>query len=433
MDKRVVCWFSLWMALCLVVASLPGCSPKGPATVAKAEVLQSDKPRLSAPSLQEARVPDLVAGNTLFAFDLYRTLFDQELNVFYSPYSISLALAMTYAGARGNTALEMAQALHLALPQERLRAASNALDQALASRGTTVTQEGERFRLHVANALWGQKGYAFLATFLDLLAQNHGAGLRLLDFQGATEASRQAINQWVEEQTEQRIRDLLPSGSITPLTRLVLSNAIYFNAGWMYPFPESATADGAFYLLKGSTVNVPLMQQSERLGYAEGPGYQAVELPYLGGELSMVVLLPAEGQFERLAQGLDAAQLADILGRIEHTQVALTLPRFKYESEFPLKEALQRLGMEEAFSTNADFSGMDGRRDLFIDNVYHKAFVAVDEKGTEAAAATAVVIALTSMPAEPKEVRVDRPFLFLIRDVESGAILFLGHVVNPTK
>ncbi|MBM4431860.1 MAG: serpin family protein, partial [Chloroflexi bacterium] len=181
------------------------------------------------------------------------------------------------------------------------------------------------------------------------------------------------------------------------------------------------------------TVNVPLMQQSERLGYAEGPGYVAVELPYLGGELSMVILLPAQGQFEAFAQGLDARELADILRRVEYTQVNLALPRFKFESEFPLKEALQRLGMLETFEATADFSGMVGRKELFIDDVYHKAFVAVDERGTEAAAATAVVIAVTSMPTEPKEVRVDRPFVFLIRDVETDAVLFLGHVVNPAQ
>jgi len=326
----------------------------------------------------------------------------------------------------------MAQALHFTLPQERLHAAFSALDQALASRGANVAKEqGERFSLHVANALWGQQGYPFQPAFLDVLAQNYGAGLRLLDFKGAPEPARQTINRWVEEQTAEKIKDLLPEGSIDALTRLVLTNAIYFNAGWLHPFEVSATQDGTFHLLDGSTVTVPMMHESESLGYGQGQGWQAVELPYVGGELSMVILLPDEGQFEAFARGLDAAKLGDALSAIGPAQVALRMPRFKFEAGTRLKDALSKLGMAQAFSRDADLSAMTGQPDLYIDNVYHKAFVAVDEKGTEAAAATAVVMELKAMPAQPKEVTVDRPFIFLIRDVETGAILFLGHVVNP--
>ncbi len=425
-------WLSAMAALGLVASTLVGCSPKGPAgSVAKAEELKSTKPRLKPPSTDEAQVPTLVDGNSRFAFDLYRVLFNSNKNLFYSPYSISLALAMTYAGARGDTDQEMAEALHFALGQENLHQAFNALDEALTGRGQQVKEEDQRFRLNVVNALWGQHDLAFLAAFLDTLAEDYGAGMRLVDFQKAPEDARQAINQWVEDQTEDRIKDLLPPGSIDALTRLVLCNAIYFNASWMYPFEESATKDGPFHLLEGGTVTVPMMQESERLGYAEGEDYQVVELPYVGGELSMVILLPTEGTFGDFAQQLDEAQLDAILARMSRAQVGLTMPKFEYEAGFELKAALQRLGMNSAFGAGADFSGMTGRPDLFISDVYHKAFVKVDEEGTEAAAATAVVMQLTAAPGLPVEVRVDRPFIFLIRDIETGAILFLGHVVNP--
>lgn len=429
MRKAVFRWLLSLLALSIVAAPLAGCGVKG-GSVVKADVVKSDKARL--PAGDAAAVPDLVAGNTRFALALYGVLFDKGANLFYSPYSISQALAMTYAGARGTTEQEMAKALGFTLPQERLHAAFNALDQALASRGAKVAKgEGERFSLHITNAIWGQQGYAFRPAFLDTLAQNYGAGLRLLDFKGAPDASRQTINRWVEEQTAEKIKDLLPEGSIDPLTRLVLTNAIYFNAGWMHPFEASATQDGTFHLLDGRTVTVPMMHESESLGYADGAGWQAVELPYVGGELSMVILLPDEGQFEAFARGLDAAKLNEALSAIRPAQVALSMPRFKFEAGAKLKDALTKLGMVQAFTDQADFTGMTERRELYVDDVYHKAFVAVDEKGTEAAAATAVVMRLTAAPAEPKEVRIDRPFLFLIRDVETGAILFLGHVVSP--
>jgi len=420
------------VALGMIATLLPACASTGPGgDVVKAGEVKSDKSRLEAPSLDEARVPELIDGNTAFALDLYRQLFDQSHNLFYSPHSISLALAMTHAGARGNTERQMADALHFQLAQERLHGAFNALDQALASRGQEVEKD-QRFQLNVANALWGQQDFAFLAAFLDTLAENYSAGMRLVDYQSAPEAARQTINEWVEQQTKSRIQNLLPAGSITPLTRLVLSNAIYFNAAWMHPFEESATKDGDFYLLDGETVTVPMMRQSERLGYYEGEGYQAVELPYIGGEMSMVILLPDASTFDAFALGMDAEQLREIVERIASQQVMLTMPRFEYDSGFELKKALMSLGMVEPFSMAADFSGMTGKPELFIDDVYHKAFVAVDEEGTEAAAATAVVMQLTAAPAMSVEVTVDRPFMFLIRDIETGAVLFLGHVVNPT-
>jgi len=383
--------------------------------------------------VDEADLTALVSGNNAFAFDLYQALRAEDGNLFYSPYSISLALAMTYAGARGETAQQMADTLHFVLPQDRLHSAFNSLDIELSRRGEDAKgKDGGGFRLNIVNAIWGQKGYHFLTTFLDPLAENYGAGLRIQDFVGAPEESRITINNWVSDQTEGRIRDLIPQGVIDELTRLVLTNAIYFNAAWQYPFDEDLTSDGSFYPLDGGEVTVPMMRQTELLGYTEGDGYQAVELLYDGGELSMVILLPAPGQFEAFEGALDAQQVDGIIDRLEQRQVALTMPKFEFESSFGLKEALAEMGMPVAFSESADFSGMTGNRDLFIADVIHKAFVSVDEAGTEAAAATAVVMTLTAVPDTPVEVTVDHPFVFLIRDIETDTILFVGRIVNPS-
>jgi len=396
-------------------------------------VLQSEKPRITSPEVNESDLITTVRGNGEFAFDLYQTLKEADGNLFYSPYSISQALAMTYAGARGETERQMSDALHFALSQNHLHPTFNGLDIELGKRGEGAQgKDEEGFRLNIVNAIWGQEDYKFLAEFLDVLAENYGAGLRVLDFINAPEESRITINDWVSEQTEGRIKDLIPEGAIDALTRLVLTNAIYFNAAWKFPFNEDATADAPFYLLDGGEVIAPMMTQTESLGYAEGDGYQAVELLYDGSELSMVIILPGDGQFETFESSLDYEMVEDIISDLGNQQVNLTMPKFEFESEFSLKKALTAMGMPVAFSTDADFSGMTGNRDLFIDAVLHKAFVSVDEAGTEAAAATAVIMTLTAVPAPPVEVTVDRPFIFLLRDIETGTILFVGRVVNPS-
>ena len=395
----------------------------------------SEKERLVSPDVSDADLGELVEGNSTFAFELYRFLVDQQGddNLFYSPYSISLALAMTYAGARGETEQQMADALAFTLPQDQLHPAFNALDQELAQRGEGAeAKDEEGFRLNIANAIWGQRDYAFRDAFLDVLAENYGAGLRVLDFAGAPEASRATINEWVSEETEGKIENLIPSGAIDPLTRLVLTNAIYFNAAWAHPFQEEATRDGSFTLLKDDQVTVPMMRQTESFGYGTGEGYQAVELPYDGREMSMVILLPDGEEFEAFEDSLDGARVQDIVSGLTYRQVALTMPTFEFDSRFSLNQALAELGMPAAFSGDADFSGMTGDRDLFISDVVHKAFVSVDEEGTEAAAATAVVMKRLSMPEEPVVVTVDHPFLFLIRDIETGTVLFVGRVLDPT-
>jgi len=396
------------------------------------EILRSDRQRLTSPDVNEADMTTLVSGNSALAFDLYQALRDEEGNLFYSPYSISQALAMTYAGARGETAQQIANTLHFVLSPNALHPAFNSLDIELSQRGEGAEgTDDEGFRLNIVNAIWGQDGYEFLSEFLDVLAENYGAGLRLLDFVNTPEESRITINNWVSDQTEGRIEDLIPQGVIDTLTRLVLTNAIYFNAAWQYPFDEDMTADGTFYLLDGGEVIVPMMNQTESFGYVEGDGYQAVELLYDGNELSMVILLPQAGHFEAFEGSLDAQQVDGIIGRLEPGQVALTMPKFEFESDFGLKEILATMGMPVAFSEDADFSGMTGNRDLFIADVIHKAFVSVDEAGTEAAAATAVVMGLTAVPEVPVEVTVERPFIFLIRDIGTGTILFVGRIVNP--
>jgi len=417
------------IAVLVIVLLLPMIASVQPAA---GEVLKSDKERITSPDVSTNEQALLVEGNSAFAFELYKELKEKGGNLFYSPYSISLALAMTYAGARGETAEQMADTLQFLLEQASLHPAFNWLDAELAKRGEGAAgKDGEGFRLNIVNAIWGQKDYEFLPAFLDVLAENYGAGLRILDFITETEKSRLAINDWVSDQTEGRIEDLIPPGAIDALTRLVLTNAIYFNAAWEHPFDEKMTADGPFYLLEGGQVSVPMMKQTESFGYTEGEGYQALELQYDGGELSMVVFLPEAGQFEDFEKTLNAQQVDAIISDLRHIEVALTMPRFEFDSEFSLKDTLAGMGMPIAFSSSADFSGMTGMRELSISDVMHKAFVAVDEAGTEAAAATAVIVGLTAIPEPTVEVTMDRPFIFLIRDIETGAILFVGRVLDP--
>lgn len=423
MKKIILC-----LLVSAVVLGITGC-----AQAVSGEVIQSDKPRDTSPSVDEADLTSLVEGNNEFAFDLYQALKQTDGNVFYSPYSISEVLAMTYAGARGETEISMAEALHFILSQERLHPAFNSLDLQLKQRGEGAKgKDEEGFRLNVVNAIWGQKDYEFLEQFLDVLAQNYGAGLRIVDFINKTEESRITINNWVSEQTEEKIKDLIPQGAVNGATRLVLTNAIYFNAAWQYPFAEEATSNGMFHLLDGSEVTVPMMYQTESFKYAEGVDYQMVELPYDKQELSMVILLPKEGQFEAFEESLNAEMVQEIIGNLEGIRVALTMPKFEYDSSFGLKDALTTLGMGVAFTENADFSGMNGKRDLLIQDVLHKAFVSVDEAGTEAAAASAVIVGVTSMPSQPVEFKIDRPFVFFIRDIQTGSIIFVGRVLNPS-
>ena len=423
MKKALIPLLSIFLVLPVVACAQP----------AAAGLEISDKPRVTSPVVSPTDQVSLVDGNSAFAFELYQSLKEKDGNLFYSPHSISLALAMTYAGARSETAQQMADTLHFTLPQERLHPAFNSLALELGKRGQGAQgKDGEGFRLNIVNAIWGQDGYNFQPAFLDVLAENYGAGLRIMDFIKETEKSRITINQWVSDQTEDRIKDLIPQGAINELTRLVLTNAVYFNAAWQHQFNKNQTEDGQFHLLDGKQVTVPMMKQTESFGFAKGAGYQAIELPYDGNELSMVILLPEDGQFKAFEEDLQTQQVSDIINSLRGSRVDLTMPRFEFDSEFSLKDTLAKMGMPVAFTDSADFSGMTGKRELSISNVIHKAFVSVDETGTEAAAATAVIVGVTSAPVEPPvELTIDRPFIFLIRDIETGAVIFVGRVLNP--
>jgi serpin B len=421
----------------ILLASLSACSPS---TVGSnsAKVLQSQTSRNTNPASSPGDMEELVNGNNAFAFDYYQSMRDRGGNMFYSPFSISSALAMTYAGARDGSETQMAQVLHYTLPQERLHAAFNTLDLLLAGTNESAGSEEERqkFQLNVVNSLWGQKDYKFLNEYLDLLALNYGAGLRLVDFTGATEEARQTINKWIEQQTKDKIKNLIPEGGIDSFTRLVLANAIYFKADWTFPFDKNNTQDLPFNLLDGGQVFVPMMSfsGSKNLSYHAGEGFQAVELPYVGDTTSMVILVPETDKFDAFESALNSALMESILAGLEPHLVALTLPKFSFESEFQLKNDLIEMDMSEPFDPDlADFSGMDGTRQLYIGDVFHKAFVAVDEKGTEAAAATAVIMQAMMVPSQEIVLVVDRPFLFFIRERTTGTILFIGRVLNPSK
>ncbi len=409
-----------------------------PVITAGGDEVRSGKERNTEPTIPDGDLDTLAEGNGTFAYELYRELRQEGKNLFCSPYSISAALAMAYAGARGETENQMAGTLHYQLPQERLHPAFNFLDLELESRGQGSSgADGEGFRLNIVNATWGQKDYAFLSSFLDTLAVHYGAGLRILDFAADTENSRLTINQWVEEQTETRIKDLIPPGGIDGSTRLVLTNAIYFNAAWAIPFEENDTETGIFHLIDGSTTAVPMMnvyaiegEKGEAAKAMEAAEYQALELPYEGGELSMLAIVPFEGKFDAVEQQLSHAFVQTVTGALSAGGVMVKMPKFSYESGFELKEKLIALGMEDAFSGAADFSGITEGGGLAIKEVIHKAFVAVNEAGTEAAAATAVVF-FESSGEGAFTVNLDRPFIYLIRDIETGAVLFLGRVMNP--
>ncbi len=401
------------------------------------EVVRVDLPRMT-PELTEADIAAVVGADTAFGLDLFEVVAGDE-NLMVSPYSVATALSMLYPGARGTTAEEIAEVMHLAVDDATLHAVRNYIDTALATLPPPMPPVGdtedtrEPFTIRPANSAWGQGGYSFLDEYLAVLAANYGAGLRLLDFIGDPEGSRVIINQWVEDTTEDRIKDLLPEDSISDMTRLVLVNAIWFKANWFHQFDPALTNPGQFTLLDGTKVQVPLMHNSLRTGYADTDLFEAVRLPYMG-DAEMVVLLPKDGTPVALAAKLSPSDL-----RIEwgDFQVELTLPPFEFDAEIDLKKALQTLGIRAAFKPpftgaddEADLTGITAARELFVSDAFHKTFIALDEEGTEAAAATAIVINVTSKPGSAT-FAADRPFLFWIEHSPTGEILFLGQVTTP--
>jgi serpin B len=373
-------------------------------------------------------------ANNSFGADLYAGLAGQQGNLFFSPYSIETALAMTYAGARGLTAEQMAKVLHLPPQGEEVHRAFGQLIHDLnAKKGPDGKPRG--YQLSVANALWGQKGFEFLPAFLRLLRADYGAEMGQVDFAGDVEGARNTINKWVEKETRDKIKELLQPGVLDPAVLLVLTNAIYFKGFWASPFEISDTQPAAFHVSADREVSVPMMYQQGHFGYTENEGFQALVLPYAAHELSMVILLPRSvGGLPEVEKSLTAENLTKWLAESGWPTVRVWVPRFKTTAQFELAKQLSEMGMPEAFLPSADLSGMDGKKDLRISKVIHKAYVEVNEKGTEAAAATAVVVAPTAAPpGKIVEFRADHPFLFMIRHEASGAILFMGRMVSPKE
>jgi serpin B len=412
----------LFASILLAACTSTTAGPEPIAPPEGAEIVRSSRARLTAGSATPSEVAELAADDAAFAFDLYREVRDEEGNLFFSPHSISVALAMTYAGAEGTTEAQMASTLHYELPEPDLHRTMNALDQTLALRNREGTS------LRILNAIWPERQYEFLPAYVDTLGESYGAGLYLLDYRTDAAGARLVINDWVSGQTAGRIPELIPEGILTDATRLVLTNAIHFEGSWQFPFDESKTTDGPFTTLEGGQVTVPLMQQTLAVPYAETADYQAVELPYIGDELALVAIVPT-GDFRTFEAGLSAGVLAEARASLEERNVSVTLPRLSIGGRIDLKPELQSLGMVDAFSAQADFSGMDGSHLLYIEAVLHQANLDVDEIGTVASGATAVVInERVSLPA----IRLDRPFVLAIVDRPTGTVLFLGRVVDPT-
>lgn len=395
--------------------------------------------------------PDLAAlsaGNREFALAAFQRLLDAddaEENLLISPHSILSALAMVYAGADGQTRQQMREALRFALDEPALHAAFQALDAALAERSQIERDDQARgFELSVVNRLWGHHDYAFLPTYLEQIERYYGAGIERVDFEANPDAARQQINSWVEDQTRERIQDLLPDGALNEDTRMVLVNAIYFLASWQDAFEEDQTRTEPFQLLGGRSVEVELMNRTARFPAHVDDDSMAVSIPYLGGDVSLLAMMPAdtEADFSDWQDALDRERFDQIVTGLAGRQVELAFPRLTADSGFRLAELLRDMGMVDAFSpTEADFERMTGvgpgvmGRSLYIDEVFHKTFIDLDEAGTEAAAATAVVMMrLTAMPVEEEALalRFDRPFIYAIYDHPTNSILFLGRMLDPS-
>jgi len=373
-----------------------------------------------------------VAGKSInaFAIDLYAKFKDSKGNIFFSPYSISTALAMAYAGADGETAGQMEKVLHFGDKREAVHSAFASLIGQI-----NDPHHKDSYKLWVANAIWGQKGYSFRNEYLKLLKEQYDSLLKQVDFKKNPEGVRTRINQWVEKKTNDRIKDLIQAGAIKPLTTLILTNAIYFKAAWAEQFSKGITKDAPFYLGDGRQIKTPMMRQTENLKYREDDKVQVLNLPYENHDLSMTIILPRKinglGEIENI---FNSNTLTKWEGDLKYQTVDVSLPKFKVTSSFGLRDVLQSMGMKDAFSLPpADFSQMTGKNDLFISDVIHKAFVDVNEEGTEAAAATAVMMAAAAEEmSEPKVFKADHPFIFLIRDNCSGSILFIGRLSKPS-
>ena len=374
-------------------------------------------------------IQEVVNANNKFAFELYSELNKVEnSNILYSPYSISAALAMTYEGAKGQTADEMKSVFHF--PE------SNILRPNFAAIYNEINKKDKPYKLSTGNALWAQYDYTFLEDYMSRVEKYYGGKAANLDFIKETEKSRQTINSFIEEQTNNKIKELIPSGVLNPLTRLVLTNAIYFKGTWEWEFDKSDTREQDFKVTPESIVKTPMMYMKPdkaRFNYADTEDLQILELPYKGEEISMLILLPTEN-LDVIETSLTSEKLKEWKSKMQETKLdSIFIPKFEFDSKYFMKDTLSAMGMPTAFSFSADLSGMDGTKNLFIDKVIHQAYVKVDEEGTEAAAATAVIVAQKSAMISRNIFRADHPFIFVIQEKETGNILFIGRVTDPTK
>lgn len=426
MDRR----YLLTLSGALLVNGLAGC------VGSEDENDDSDRAAGTSPDLEDEDLASLVGNTNGFGFDLYRELIDDAdgENLLLSPASIAMAFAMTYAGASGDTREQMRDVLRYELDDETVHATFHTLQEELDERGvedpTDDDEDSQPVELSIANSAWVDDEFSVADSFVDILEDYYGGGLREVDFSTSPGDARREINEWVEDETEDRITDLLPGGAVEELTRLVLVNAVYFMADWEHPFPESDTADETFTSVGGTTEEVPMMKHDEEFQYAEVDEVKAVDLPYVGGDVSMLVMLPPEGEFQAVDREFDGELYTEIVQSLQEQRGAVHLPRFEFESTFELSEPIEALGMTDAFNEEtANFDEIsDDEISLSIDEAYHETYIAVDEDGTEAAAATATTIDLESEP--DFEFVANRPFLFVIRDRPTGTILFYGRAVN---
>ena len=428
-------------ALALLAVILAGCTgpgEPGPSieVTPTPNVTVTTSPSPPNPALPGAAT-SVVDANNRFALDLYGRIADDpkagDGNIFFSPFSISSALAITYEGARGMTAEEIRSVFHFPENQTVMRSGFAGIISGINSKANAYT-------LRTANALWAEQTYPFLAGYISAAEQHYGAKTTNLDFINKPDESRVTINTWVEDQTEDRIKDLLQPGTIDPLTRLVITNAIYFKGKWVKQFDENKTTDADFQTGTGKTVRVRMMERTDEnavFGYTETDMLQALSMPYESGDgkdLSMLVLLPKNDDLSMVEESLNTSMLSLLHDSLKTRRVIVYFPKFVMETKYSLPGVLSAMGMPTAFTRAADFSGMDGTKDLYIDNVIHQAFVEVNEEGTEAAAATAGVMRPFSMPLEETVplIRADHPFIFLIQENETGNILFMGKVSDPS-
>jgi len=398
--------------------------------------IKSSLSRETSPKVDPEALTVIAGETTDFALAFYKAINEGCDNIVYSPFSLSLALSMALAGAETSTETAMLEGLQFTLPEEEVHPAFNALLLEIeeAQQEAHGKDKDKQFQLNIANSIWGQSGFDFKENFLDTLALYYDAGIYNVDFNQYPEDARLSINNWIEDETEEKIKDLIPSGAINPLTRLVLANAIYFNGSWLYPFDEANTEEADFTLMDSSQTTVDMMSLSgETLTYLQGDNYQAVQLPYFSTDFVMTFIVPDSGSFAEIEDGLSTSFLSEILKNASQQPVNLKLPKFDFETTTNANDPLSSLGMAEAFSSEtADFSGITDAEELYITDVLHKATITVDEGGTEAAAATAIIFGIKSaMPQEPISLVIDRPFLFFIQHGPTGAILFMGRVTQP--